>query len=274
MEDNKKTMFENDAPEAGEIKEFEAPEEFAGDAEAELSAESEEFEETGEFGQSEDFGAYGEFSGDEEYGEIEPAEAPSAPEKPKTNWKKELREWIVALAAAALIAFVIRACLFTLIRVDGDSMYRTLNDGERLFVTIADVKLFGVERGDVVICKYPNRGRTYFVKRVVGVPGDQVERVNGVTWISYTDENGETVREPMDENRSVYYPEGSPTDYEPYTLGEDEYFVVGDNRYNSHDSRDWKDFDDSQDVGPISGDMIVGQAQCVIWPLNAIRGVK
>ena len=91
-----------------------------------------------------------------------------------TDWKKELREWVVSLVVALLIVLVARTFLFTLIRVDGDSMYDTLVNGERLFVTIADVKLKGVERGDVVICHYPNRGRTYFVKRVVGMPGDQV----------------------------------------------------------------------------------------------------
>ena len=189
------------------------------------------------------------------------------------KWKKELREWAVSLAVALLIVLVTRTFLFTLIRVDGDSMYDTLLDTERLFVTIADVRLGGVERGDVVICHYPNRGRTYFVKRVVAVPGDQVERENGVTYVLYPDENGETVRMPLDEMRSPFYPFGGPDDYAPYTLGADEYFVVGDNRYISHDSRNWQDMDTSDDVGPITGDMIIGRARCVVWPPSSWRGV-
>ena len=88
------------------------------------------------------------------------APQPAEAEKKQTGWKKELREWIVSLIAALLIVFVVRSFLFTLIRVDGDSMYDTLVNNERLFVTIADVKLGGVARGDVVICHYPNRGRT------------------------------------------------------------------------------------------------------------------
>ena len=199
------------------------------------------------------------------------AESAGAPAEAK--WKKELREWLVSLAVALLIVLVARTFLFTLIRVDGDSMYDTLINGERLFVTIADVKLNGVERGDVVICHYPNRGRTYFVKRVVGMPGDQVERVGGVTYILYEDETGETVRMPLDEMRSPYYPSGGPDDYEPYTLAENEYFVAGDNRYVSHDSRDWNDSDPSNDVGPITGDMIVGRARQVIWPPSSWRSV-
>ena len=55
--------------------------------------------------------------------------------------------------------------------------------------------------------------------------------------------------------------------------GEDEYFVVGDNVYNSHDSRDWNDSDPTGDVGPITGDMIVGRARFVFWPLSEIRSI-
>ena len=202
-------------------------------------------------------------------------EAENAPQKPKKNWKKELREWIVSLAAALMVVFFIRSFLFQIIRVDGDSMYSTLLNNERLFVTIPDVRLNGVERGDIVICRYPNRGITNFVKRAVAVPGDTIYRECGVTHVVYetTDANGETVTvdEMLDERYSLYFPLGSSDDYEAYTLGEDEYFVVGDNRYNSHDSRDWNDSEPSRDVGPITKDMIVGKVQCVVWPLSSIR---
>ena len=195
--------------------------------------------------------------------------------KPKKDWKKEAVDWIMSIAAALLIVFVIRNFLFQIIRVDGDSMYDTLLNNERLFVTVLDVKLNGVERDDIVICHYPNRGNTNFVKRAVGVPGDTVYRENGVTHVVYetTDENGETqiVDEALDENYAQYFPNGSSTDYEPYTLGEDEYFVVGDNRYNSHDSRDWNDTDPSADVGPITGDMLVGKVRCVLFPFSNFR---
>ena len=196
-------------------------------------------------------------------------------EKPKKSWKQELREWVMSIAVALLVVFVVRTFLFQIIRVDGESMSTTLLDGERLFVTVADVKLNGVERGDIVICHYPNRGKTNFVKRVVGVPGDQVYREKGVTHVVYETigANGEavTVDEMMDERWALYYINGSTDDYAPYTLGEDEYFMVGDNRYNSHDSRDWNDGNPNGDVGPVTGDMIVGKVQSVIWPLSEIR---
>lgn len=201
----------------------------------------------------------------EEQKELTPEEQQAAR---KAKFLKEIREWVVALVVALVVVLFIRTFLFTIIRVDGHSMDYTLADGERMFVTILDKKLFGVERDDVVICHFPGRGHTYFVKRVRGVPGDVVERKNNVTYI-----NGEAI-DPDNERRSlIYYPNGHPDDYGPYTLGEDEYFVVGDNVYNSHDSRDWNDRDPSGDVGPISGDMIVGRARFVFWPLSEIRSI-
>ena len=91
-----------------------------------------------------------------------------------------------------------------------------------------------------------------------------------------TNEAGETIEvdEMLDERYGAYFPNGSSDDYEPYTLGENEYFVVGDNRYNSHDSRDWNDAQPNRDVGPITDDMIVGRVRSVIWPLSSIRTVK
>ncbi len=189
----------------------------------------------------------------------------------KARIKKEIREWIVALAVAILVVLVIQSFLFRIIRVDGHSMDTTLANGERLFVTVADVRFGQIQRNSVVICHYPHRGLTYFVKRCVAVPGDTVYRQNGVTHVVY-EQDGRTVDEALDE-RMALYNLGGQDDY-THLLGDDEYFVVGDNRYNSHDSRDWNDSDDSNDVGPISKGRIVGRVREVIWPLGSIRPVN
>ena len=203
--------------------------------------------------------------------------------KVQKTWKQELREWVVALGTAIIIVTIIQSFLFRIIRVDGESMETTLHDGERLFVNVAEVRFNKkVPRNSIVICNYPNRFtnvlgikfKTYFVKRLVAVPGDTIYRENGVTHVVYEDADGNSVDEALDDRSALYYINGSPDDYAPYTLGEDEYFVVGDNRYNSHDSRDWNDSDDANDVGPISKDMIVGCVREVIWPLNHIRAAK
>lgn len=200
------------------------------------------------------------------------------PQKPslKKRVLKEIREWIVALAVALIVVFILKTFLFTVIKVDGSSMAPTLINGERLFVTVYDVKFGELEREDVVICNYPNRyteyplgikTKTYFVKRVVAMPGDTVSRKANVTYVTYA-ETGETVA--LDAPFANRY---QGHDYE-YVLGEDEYFVVGDNRGNSHDSRDWNDDDPSRDVGPITGDMIVGHVRSVFWPIPDFRSVK
>ena len=225
--------------------------------ETQPSAESENTEQANETGNT------------ESANETEKAEQPAETEEERrTRIKKkvfkEVREWATSLIAAFLIVGVIHFFLFTIIRVDGSSMETTLHSGERLFVTVADVKFgSGVERGDVVICHYPNRGNTNFVKRVVAVPGDTIYRENGVTHVVYSvTENG--VTKVYDD---ALEGSGSRTDMEKTVLGDDEYFVVGDNRYNSHDSR-------SDDVGVITKSMITGHVRYVIWPLSDIRAVE
>ena len=214
------------------------------------------------------------------------AEAEETENKPQLTTKqkvvKEIREWVVALLVAVIITFIMKSYIFMPIRVDGGSMNPTLVDGQRLGVTVYDVKIQNkIERGDVVICNYPGRTSkdpilglftidTNFVKRVVGVPGDTVSRVYGVTLI-----NGQ----PLDPR--YYNPYTSKPNYE-YVLGEDEYFVVGDNRYNSHDSRTWNGpgsemhltNDASGDVGPITSDMILGHARFVFWPLSETGSIE
>ncbi|MBQ9952425.1 MAG: signal peptidase I [Clostridia bacterium] len=193
-------------------------------------------------------------------------------EERKKKILKELREWIVSLAVALLAVVVLRNYVFTLIRVDGESMQDTLLDGERLFVTVADVKFGDVNRGDIVICHYPDRGGTFFVKRVVALPGDSIYRESSVTHVVYSDGDA-IIDEALDPDYSIRPLRNGP-DYGPYVLGEDEYFVVGDNRYDSHDSRDWNDSDASNDVGPITKDMITGRVRSVIWPPKNIRTVE
>ena len=170
--------------------------------------------------------------------------------------------WVFELLAAFAAALFLRLFVVSLARIKGRSMLPTLHDRDVALVWRLGYLLRMPRRGDVVICNYPGRGSDYFVKRVVAVEGDVVQRIQGITFV-----NGQ----PLDPAGLVYE---IGYDYEPYTLGEDEYFCVGDNRYDSHDSRDWNDSDPSRDVGPITKDMITGHVRQVIWPLNSLRAVE
>ena len=200
------------------------------------------------------------------------AAAKSKKEKEKRTFKEELLSWVYTLLAALVIVTVIRTFFFEPIRVDGESMRNTLQDGDIVLVTTPEYWSGNYQRGDVIICRYPNRNKessislggsfeltftnhTLFVKRLIGLPGDKIEFRQGVLYV-----NDQLVDES---NIDVYIP--YTRSMGPITLGRDQYFVVGDNRGNSNDSRA---------VGPISEDMIVGHVNLVVWPLSNFGKVE
>ena len=187
-------------------------------------------------------------------------------EKKKKTVGQEIVSWILTLLAAVVIACVIRMFLFEPIRVEGESMTDTLQDREIVLVTKPGCLRDDINRGYIVICRYPNRNtgsslnlggsfevrfnkHTLFVKRMIALPGDILEIREGKVYVNgeYVDETGINMRSHSSEN------------FGPVLLGEDSYFVMGDNRGNSNDSRR---------VGPISRDMIVGHVTNILWPLN------
>lgn len=183
----------------------------------------------------------------------EETENTATEEKPKKSVGKEILSWIMTFAVAIALALVIRTFIFEPVRVDGGSMNYTLANNEYMIVSKYDYWLGEPERFDVVICHYPNRGRTNFVKRLVGLPGDTVSMLNGTLYL-----NGEAVDEPYITNRANY-------NMQAVTLGEDEYFVLGDNRSSSNDSHT---------IGPLSRKDIKGHVRLVVFPFTDFRAVK
>ncbi len=181
--------------------------------------------------------------------------------KKKKSVGKEILSWIFTLGFAVILALVIRTFIFEPVRVDGESMADTLQNGEVMFVTKTEYLFNDPERGDVVICNYPGRTET-FVKRVIGLPGDTLEIQNNVVYI-----NGEAYDEPyLTEDRN-----DNGFSMASVTLSEDEYFVMGDNRDNSHDSRNYYGYNSPS---AITRDMILGHVQFVFFPFTSVRGIE
>ena len=161
------------------------------------------------------------------------------------------------------------------VRVDGRSMYPTLKDGEFGFTNVGGVLLNGVERGDIVVVTMEEEGqKTHWVKRVIGLPGDTVSCVNDVVYIngkvldetkyidpdyrqSLVDKFGYFNKVPNADNTNV-------VDFEEVKLKDDEYYVMGDNRPYSKDSRY---------VGPVKKSQIFAKKMLVLLPISDI-GVK
>ncbi len=161
------------------------------------------------------------------------------------------------------------------VRVDGRSMYPTLKDGEFGFTNVGGVLLNGAERGDIVVVTMEEEGqKTHWVKRVIGLPGDTVSCVNDVVYIngkvldetkyiapdyrqSLVDKFGYFNKVPNADNTNV-------EDFEEVKLGDDEYYVMGDNRPYSKDSRY---------VGPVKKSQIFAKKMLVLLPISDI-GVK
>ena len=183
------------------------------------------------------------------------------PEVKKTNIKKEIISWILTLSVAVVAALLIRTLIFEPIRVDGESMCDTLQNGEIMFVTKPEYLFGDPAFGDVVICKYPGR-KENFIKRVMGVPGDEIMVISNIVI-----RNGEVLDEP--------YLTASRNDngftMAPFKLGEGEYFVMGDNRDNSHDSHNYYGWNQPS---AITRDMIKGKVRWVVFPFGNIRGIE
>lgn len=161
------------------------------------------------------------------------------------------------------------------VRVDGRSMYPTLKDGEFGFTNVGGVLLNGVKRGDIVVVTMEEKGKkTHWVKRVIGMPGDTISCVNDIVFIngkvldetqyidpdyrqSCVDQFGYFNKVPNADNTDVQ-------DFEEMKLGDDEYYVMGDNRPYSKDSRY---------VGPVKKSQLFAKKMLVLLPISDI-GVK
>ena len=159
--------------------------------------------------------------------------------------KKILWELIPYIAIVILI-IIVRIFIITPVRVDGSSMYNTLEDGDILLL----YKMAKIDRYDIVVLdeEYDNE---IIIKRIIGLPGETVEIKSGKIYIN-------------DEEIADDYTFGDTSDYEKITLADDEYFILGDNRLISKDSRYF---------GPVKESDLMGEAVFRIWPFSGFGSV-
>src|SRR5215467_8593792 len=177
-----------------------------------------------------------------------PAAAPCHPELPQVNahgsqhlLRSEIRVWTRDLLIAIGLALVIIVFLYQPVKVEGTSMAPLLSDQERIFINKFVYRFESIHRGDVVVFWYPLDRSKSFIKRVIALPGETVEIRQGLVFI-----NGQEIREP-------YVPPQYEdlSDYGPVRVPPNMYFVMGDHRISSNDSRVF---------GPVPSRFIYGRA--------------
>lgn len=168
------------------------------------------------------------------------------------NFFSYVWEVIKIVVLAVLIVAPIRFFIFQPFFVKGQSMEPNFENGDYLFVDEISYHLRDPQRGEVVVFKYPNDLSQRYIKRIIGLPGETIKVENGS--VEVFNKDGETILK-----EESYIPEGVLTMGETeITLGESEYFVLGDNRSASSDSRRW---------GPVPEEDIIGRVFFRAWPL-------
>ena len=174
-------------------------------------------------------------------GSVRREEAPKSrkrdEEKEPFSWKKEILSWIQILAVAAVIAYVLTTYIIANSTVPTGSMQNTIMAHSRVLGSRLTYKFSEPERGDIAIFLYPDDKEkgitTYYVKRIIGLPGETVDIVDGKIYINGSDT-------PLDEPYLHEEMDMYRKDHLHYNVPEGHYFMLGDNRNNSNDARFWK----------------------------------
>ncbi|MGC1685843.1 MAG: signal peptidase I [Candidatus Acidiferrales bacterium] len=180
--------------------------------------------------------------------EVKPAEVVPAVQA-NSSFPRELKGWIRDLAVALTLAMVIIVFLYQPVKVEGTSMSPLLSDQERIFINKFVYRFEPIERGDVIVFWYPLDHSKSFIKRVIGLPGESIELRRGRLFI-----NGKEITE--DYVPQMFF-DGSS--YGPMRIPQGSYFVMGDHRDSSNDSRMF---------GTVPREFIYGKAVFAYWPVD------
>jgi signal peptidase I len=190
-------------------------------------------------------------------GAVERLLSGAAVERPNAghSLRQDIRVWTRDLLIAIGLALVIIVFLYQPVKVEGTSMAPLLSDQERIFINKFVYRFEPIHRGDVVVFWYPLDRTKSFIKRVIGLPGETVEIRRGIVYV-----NGLPITEP-------YVPPQyeDVSDFGPVRVPMDDYFVMGDHRISSNDSRVF---------GPVASRYIYGRAVFAYWPVDHFGSIS
>lgn len=172
---------------------------------------------------------------------------------------KVIMEWLIYFVIIFVLAYLLLNYVGQRTLVDGSSMSPTLHNGDSVIVDKLSYRFSEPDRFDIVVFRYLPKDETYYIKRIIGLPGETVQIIDGYVYI-----NGELLESDIYGSAVMLEPGRAS---EPITLGEYEYFVLGDNRNGSSDSR-------MNSVGNVEISQIVGKAFLRIWPLSDFEFLK
>ncbi|MEL7565011.1 MAG: signal peptidase I [Dehalobacterium sp.] len=164
----------------------------------------------------------------------------------KGSWGEALE----VLSLAVILAIIMRIFLWEPYYIPSGSMSPVLKPGDKILVNKLVYRLEPPRRGDIVVFKFPLNEKKEYIKRIIALPGETIEGKDNKILI-----NGQKLREDYLQNDRTY------DDFGPVQMGQEEYYVLGDNRKDSEDSRFW---------GPLDGEKIRGKAMLIYWPIRRL----
>ena len=170
-------------------------------------------------------------------------------EQPPAHVRGVMHSWLRDLVISVVVSAIIIIFLYQPVRVEGTSMLPVLEDQDRLFINKLAYRVGEIHRGDVVVFLYPHDHEKSYIKRVIALPGDTLRIDHGQVYVNDTRVEESYVPRQFADDRSQ--PE--------MTVPQHEYFVMGDHRSVSSDSRDF---------GPVDRELIYGKAAFVYWPMD------
>ena len=182
-----------------------------------------------------------------------PEEGPGMP--PKGHEWRPMHSWLRDLVVSIMVSAFIIIFLYQPVRVEGTSMLPRLEDQDRLFINKLAYRVGDIHRGDVVVFLYPHDHEKSYIKRVIALPGDELRIDHGQVYVNGAPVEESYVPKLFEDERSQ--PE--------MKIPTHEYFVMGDHRSISSDSRDF---------GPVDRDLIYGKAAFVYWPMDQAGVVR